>query len=1135
MNGYSSSRHTGSSSQHYSYRGSRDDSRERGHIERVNSSDIIRDKNDNSEIEIQNHKINDTNINDTNDNNELENLTDPLSISLNMDVICSMKATKLFNTLKGKATSIDFDKSGKRCVVTTGCESIHIFNCITGMPETMSYSKKYGCDLAIFTHEPGSILYGSTKIDDTIRYLSFKENRFIRYFQGHSGRVISISMVNSTPSIHDPRSQEGYGSQMYQHSSSGQHQNLQHRNMFVSSSLDGSVRVWDFAEQRPLAILRPKTQSRNNLQPDPGSGNTGYDTPYPVVASDPTGMVLAIGINRKEIQLYDMSKLKSMMYSFFYMARGNSGSRGRGGARRGLNSRQRRDLEEYGELDHSKSAARADNDLDSAISRAMSNKMSRNLARVDREARLKRTHGDDPSSGNKHIKPKKRARVEKAHESEDEQGQEEAYKHLLNSLKGSVPVEVESDSDGLSLDGVDNESDIQDSEDEVDEENELVEDSDGEPKDADNSGSGTSDEEEESENDDQQATEDDSNATGNPNDMFYKHFNSEDGHNQIHTRLKRVVNNDYIMAKPKITDKILKQAVFFNTNESDIIQESIAKPVDMTQMCVTQRLINSWNKLEKPYLNSDEESSHENEAAEEANTMSPLQSRLFHILNNYKDLFYTNRTYKTKKELMDLYTLHALNHVLRSRRLVGKNNAKLAKAQEAGKTIDEQRDQGFTRPKVLVMLPFRNCAFDFVQTLCKLLGTGKISKLERFAEEFGPGDEDQDSTGDPKKPEEFNSIFAGNLDDSFRVGIKVMPNAIQLYAPFYSSDIIIGSPLGLRLSSGSSAHGKSSKKQDFDFLSSIEVLIMDQCDAFLMQNWEHVKLVLDNINHIPKKARDADFSRIRPWCLDGTMKNYRQTLLFSDYIAPEFLSLFNNKPASSGSTDITVSIKGHHSASKSSQQLCMFTNYEGKVKVRQSYPGVIADVIPRITQIFTRLSIKDKKAVPEETFKYFIEKTLPSYSPQSSSNKCSVLVFIPSYLDYVKVRNYLLNNDYDFEEACEYSSPKEVSRARTQFYHGRTDFLITTERFHYFHRYKIRGIKKIVFYGLPEHSHYYSEYLNMTMSNASETNDGSGNSSVDVECSALFSTYDQLRFERIVGSKLAKQMLSGQKSQFTFT
>ena len=54
-----------------------------------------------------------------------------------------------------------------------------------------------------------------------------------------------------------------------------------------------------------------------------------------------------------------------------------------------------------------------------------------------------------------------------------------------------------------------------------------------------------------------------------------------------------------------------------------------------------------------------------------------------------------------------------------------------------------------------------------------------------------------------------------------------------------------------------------------DFLSSIEVVIADQLDAMAMQNWDHVQFIFANLNQMPKDSHDTDFSRIKPWALDG--------------------------------------------------------------------------------------------------------------------------------------------------------------------------------------------------------------------------------------------------------------------------
>jgi hypothetical protein len=53
--------------------------------------------------------------------------------------------------------------------------------------------------------------------------------------------------------------------------------------------------------------------------------------------------------------------------------------------------------------------------------------------------------------------------------------------------------------------------------------------------------------------------------------------------------------------------------------------------------------------------------------------------------------------------------------------------------------------------------------------------------------------------------DEYYHIFKGNIDDCFKVGIKFTKKSLKLYSPFYSSDLILASPLGLRMIIGS--HG----------------------------------------------------------------------------------------------------------------------------------------------------------------------------------------------------------------------------------------------------------------------------------------------------------------------------------------
>ncbi|KAI9256181.1 hypothetical protein BY458DRAFT_461414 [Sporodiniella umbellata] len=528
--------------------------------------------------------------------------------------------------------------------------------------------------------------------------------------------------------------------------------------------------------------------------------------------------------------------------------------------------------------------------------------------------------------------------------------------------------------------------------------------------------------------------------------------------------------------------EILKDVISFAPGEKLLLDESVIESLDDAN--VKGRIAGAWPKANKSVKRG-------------RMLMTPLQNSLFQQMNMYRDLAYCNRTLDSAKEIRHAYALHALNHVTKTRNRVLKNNAKLAKAQKEGNDIGECRDQGFTRPKVLILLPFRNTVVDLVDTFIKLSATEQQENKSRFYEQYNLQEEEEIDT---TKPTDYLQDFQGNIDDHFRLGIKFAKKSMKLYSDFYNADIIVASPLGLRTLIGA----EGDKKRDFDFMSSIELVILDQAHHFLMQNWEHIEHIFQHLNLIPKETHGCDISRIKSWYLDGKAKYLRQTLLFADYLTPEFNALFNKH----------------------------FKNVSGKLKVKQGCEeGTILDVIPQIQQTFTRIEAPSLSAIHDIRYKYFIEKTLPALR-KSAIMQSHTLILIPSYFDFVRVRNYFEDNRYSYEACSEYASGGQITRARAQFFHGRCDFMLYTERLHFFRRYNIRGAFHVVFYGLPDNPAYYAEIVNFL---GLKFNQVSAAEEATFSCTALFSKYDFLKAERIVGTEKARKMCTAQKNVFMFS
>ncbi|KAJ2339779.1 rRNA-binding ribosome biosynthesis protein utp25, partial [Coemansia sp. RSA 2618] len=155
-------------------------------------------------------------------------------------------------------------------------------------------------------------------------------------------------------------------------------------------------------------------------------------------------------------------------------------------------------------------------------------------------------------------------------------------------------------------------------------------------------------------------------------------------------------------------------------------------------------------------------------------------------------------------------------------------------------------------------------------------------------------------------------------------------------------------------------------------------------------------------------------------------------------------------------------------------------------------------------------------------------QALPDLEKSALNNKHTVL-FASSYFDFVRIRNHCKEKGYVFAAISEYSTKSEAMRARMKFYDGELQFILYSERAHFYHRYPIKGIHHLVFYSLPDHPHYYSEMVNLMLTSNDETV-----SADQLSCTVFFSKFDQLKLERIVGTGLVPQLLSGERSQFTF-
>ncbi|KAJ3370049.1 member of Set1p complex, histone methyl transferase [Kappamyces sp. JEL0680] len=176
---------------------------------------------------------------------------------LTPQLFSTFKVSKVFKDHNRLINSIDWDDKGEFCLTCSDDESMRVYNALSGKLHNTVYSKKYGCAHARFTHRSNNLIHASTKEDDAIRYMSLHDNKYLRYFKGHTAKVnsLELSPINDT---------------------------------FMSASLDHTVRMWDLNVKDAVGIIE-----------------TGNET-NPLLAYDPSGLVFALGLGNNSIRMYNL-------------------------------------------------------------------------------------------------------------------------------------------------------------------------------------------------------------------------------------------------------------------------------------------------------------------------------------------------------------------------------------------------------------------------------------------------------------------------------------------------------------------------------------------------------------------------------------------------------------------------------------------------------------------------------------------------------------------------------------------------------------------------------------------------------------------------------------------------------------
>ena len=358
------------------------------------------------------------------------------------------------------------------------------------------------------------------------------------------------------------------------------------------------------------------------------------------------------------------------------------------------------------------------------------------------------------------------------------------------------------------------------------------------------------------------------------------------------------------------------------------------------------------------------------------------------------------------------------------------------------------KDQGFTSPKVLILVPYKKHAKIIMEQLVKLFSNDNwkgISNKKKFMDEYS----------------EFDS-----MDDCFRLGINVsfFENKMKLYTPFDESDIIIASPLGLKLAKPSDNDKSFKNSKVYDFLSSIEIFLMDFSEVFIYQNMEHLNEILSFLNKPPKNNQNiVDINRIKENYANNLGEYLRQNIIISQFKCIDIDAAIN---------DICKNING---------KILLNGPYENQITLlknefEEKYKLLNSDNYEIRYEFKILRDLKKDEEDFEEKFNYFTKNI---WQNLYESFEKHTIIFVSSTFDYMILKSFFKKKSKSVCFISEDTDKRDWQRNRLFFEQGKYKFLLYDERAHVYKKINLKFAKNIFFYSLPEDPMIFNEMIHL--------------------------------------------------------